>query len=146
MSLPCDGLEMARHKYRVTSLMFGSSSAPDFTHDPRPDHHRPSFDSTTSIFKLGHQINNMGADFIVRLAHRRRVSASSGRSVARRSSSTYSTASSLSDEVMDMTLPLAPREDDYNMSDSARRAQLLARCRLFREPWKSARPLVVEEK
>lgn len=56
-------------------------------------------------------------------------------------SSTSSTSSELSAEVLEATLPMAPREDNFNMSEKDRRASLLARCRKAVEPWKSAQPL-----
>jgi hypothetical protein len=38
---------------------------------------------------------------------------------------------------------MAPREDDFAMTEQARTASLLARCkRAATEPWKSAKPLV----
>lgn len=59
--------------------------------------------------------------------------------------STSSASSYLSDEVLESTLPMAPREDDFNMSEKDRTASLLARCRrAATEPWKSAKPLVVK--
>ena len=66
------------------------------------------------------------------------------RSSALSTMSTYSTSSTnstLSDEVLQATLPMAPREDDFNMSEKDRTASLLARCRRAVEPWKSAKPL-----
>ena len=56
-------------------------------------------------------------------------------------SSATSTNSDLSAEVLEATLPMAPREDNFNMSEKDRRASLLARCRKAVEPWKSAKPL-----
>lgn len=57
-----------------------------------------------------------------------------------------SSTSSLSEEVMGMTLPMAPREDDYNMSEKLQSVRLLAKCkRAAKEPWKSAKPLPVKE-
>jgi len=56
-------------------------------------------------------------------------------------SSASSTKSGLSIEVLEATLPMAPREDNFNMSEKDRAASLLARCRKAVEPWKSAKPL-----
>lgn len=51
-------------------------------------------------------------------------------------------SSSLDERVAATTLPLAPREDDYNMSEAARQKRLLAKCkRADKEPWKSAKVL-----
>jgi len=45
-----------------------------------------------------------------------------------------------------MTVPMAPREDDYNMSEKTRQAGLLAKCkRADKAPWKNAKPLPVHE-
>ncbi|KAK5127919.1 hypothetical protein LTR85_005036 [Meristemomyces frigidus] len=56
--------------------------------------------------------------------------------------SASSSTSSLDETVLKMTLPLAPREDDYNMSEQTRQARLLAKCRRAEKaPWKNARPL-----
>lgn len=59
------------------------------------------------------------------------------------SSRSFSSSSSdLSDEILGMTLPMAPREDNYNMSEKQRQQRLFAKCkRAATEPWKSARPL-----
>lgn len=65
----------------------------------------------------------------------RRKSTDSARSLS-------SSSSGLSDEFLGMTLPIAPREDNYNMSEEQRQQRLLAKCkRAATEPWKSARPL-----
>lgn len=73
--------------------------------------------------------------------------------LARRKSSTSSSSdnynsnmnnssTSLDSKTLSMTLPIAPREDDYNMSEETRQQRLLTKCsRKSREPWKSARPL-----
>jgi hypothetical protein len=67
----------------------------------------------------------------------------SRRSSALSTASASSTSSDLSTEVLASTLPLAPREDDFNMSEKDRAASLLARCRrAATEPWKSAKPLM----
>lgn len=67
----------------------------------------------------------------------------SRRSSALSTASASSTSSDLSIEVLESTLPLAPREDDFNMSEKDRAASLLARCRrAATEPWKSAKPLM----
>lgn len=58
-------------------------------------------------------------------------------SLSRRSSS----ASSMDDKFLEMTLPIAPREDNYNMSEATRKQRMLAKCRKAQEPWKSAKPL-----
>lgn len=42
---------------------------------------------------------------------------------------------------LEMTLPIAPREDNRNMSEETRKQRLLAKCRKAQEPWKSAKPL-----
>ncbi|KAF7196229.1 hypothetical protein HII31_02296, partial [Pseudocercospora fuligena] len=58
------------------------------------------------------------------------------------SSSASSSSSSLDETLMTTTLPLAPREDDYNMSEETRRQRLLAKCKRSNiEPWKSAKPI-----
>jgi len=58
-------------------------------------------------------------------------------------SATTST-SSLDESLREMTLPLAPREDDYNMSEKQREARLISKCkRAEKAPWKNAKPLPV---
>ncbi|KAM0716707.1 hypothetical protein Q7P37_008152 [Cladosporium fusiforme] len=74
--------------------------------------------------------------FLHSLPHPRRRS-----SALSTSSSSSSSSTNLPAEVLEATLPMAPREDNFNMSEKDRRASLLARCRRFTEPWKSARPL-----
>lgn len=70
--------------------------------------------------------------------HLRRKSTDSMKSVH----SVSSSSSDLSEEVLGMTLPMAPREDNYNMSESERQQRLIAKCkRGYKEPWKSAKPL-----
>jgi len=65
------------------------------------------------------------------------------RSSALSTASASSASSNLSTEVLEATLPMAPREDDFNMSEKDRAASLLARCRrAATEPWKSAKPLL----
>lgn len=68
--------------------------------------------------------------------------------ISRRTStaSTSSSSSSPSTPVVDekfleMTVPISPREDDYNMSEKSRQERLLATCRKAQEPWKSAKAL-----
>ncbi|CAK3998134.1 Hypothetical predicted protein [Lecanosticta acicola] len=56
--------------------------------------------------------------------------------------STQSSTSSIDLTLASTTLPLAPREDDYNMSEETRQKTLLAKCkRANKEPWKSAKAL-----
>jgi hypothetical protein len=56
--------------------------------------------------------------------------------------STSSSTSTLDDTLRTMTLPMAPREDDYNMSEKQRQARILAKCkRAEKAPWRDARPL-----
>ncbi|EME84635.1 uncharacterized protein MYCFIDRAFT_210935 [Pseudocercospora fijiensis CIRAD86] len=56
--------------------------------------------------------------------------------------SATSSSSSLHETLMTTTLPLAPREDNYNMSEETRRQILLAKCKRSNiEPWKSAKPI-----
>lgn len=69
----------------------------------------------------------------------RRTSAAS--TLSRRSSSSASSSSTADDKFFEMTLPLAPREDNYNMPEATRQQRLLAKCRKAQEPWKSAKPL-----
>jgi hypothetical protein len=60
--------------------------------------------------------------------------------------STSSSTSSLDSTLRDMTVPIAPREDDYNMSEETRRARLLAKCkRADKAPWRDAKPLPSNE-
>lgn len=56
-------------------------------------------------------------------------------------SSSPSSPSSIPAELLTTTLPLAPREDNSNMSEAQREARLRARCRRATEPWRSARML-----
>jgi len=66
----------------------------------------------------------------------------------RKSSDSALSASSitpLDESILKMTLPLAPREDDYNMSEKTLQARLFAKCkRTEKGPWKDARPLPVQ--
>lgn len=56
--------------------------------------------------------------------------------------SATSSSSSIDEALMTTTLPLAPREDDYSMSEESRQRRLLAKCkRANMQPWKSAKPL-----
>lgn len=56
--------------------------------------------------------------------------------------SANSSTSSLDDALRGMTVPMAPREDDYNMPEKTRQARLLAKCRRAdKAPWKDAKPL-----
>lgn len=60
--------------------------------------------------------------------------------------SASSSTSSLDATLRWMTVPMAPREDDYNMPEKTRQATLLAKCkRADKAPWKNARPLPVHE-
>lgn len=53
-----------------------------------------------------------------------------------------SSTSSPDETLLEMTLPMAPREDNYNMSEQTRQARLLAKCkRAEKAPWKNAKPL-----
>lgn len=44
-------------------------------------------------------------------------------------SSQHSSAPSLSEEMLVMTLPIAPRENDYRLSEKVQAARLLAKCK-----------------
>lgn len=55
--------------------------------------------------------------------------------------SASSSTDSLDHKFMEMTLPLAPREDNFNMSEKQRQQRMLSKCRKAVEPWKSAKPL-----
>lgn len=70
----------------------------------------------------------------------RRISPAS--SLSRRSSSS---ASSMDEKFLEMTLPIGPREDNRDMSEATRKQRMLAKCRKTREPWKSAKPLPARE-
>ncbi|KAK4898364.1 hypothetical protein LTR27_003960 [Elasticomyces elasticus] len=67
--------------------------------------------------------------------------------IKRRSSSgstlsTSSSKSSLDSMLLETMLPIAPREDDYNMAEKDRQARLLAKCkRAQTAPFKDAKPL-----
>lgn len=55
--------------------------------------------------------------------------------------SVNSSTESIDQKFMDMTLPLAPREDNSNMSEKQRQQRILSKCRKQVEPWKNAKPL-----
>ncbi|WPH03135.1 Hypothetical protein R9X50_00601000 [Acrodontium crateriforme] len=56
--------------------------------------------------------------------------------------SSRSSCSSLDQAILGMTVPIGPREDDYNMSEKERQARIISKCkRASKEPWKSAKPL-----
>jgi hypothetical protein len=65
--------------------------------------------------------------------------------VRRKSSGSSLSANSSTDSIdqkfLEMTIPLAPREDNSNMSEKQRQQRMLAKCRKAIEPWKSAKPL-----
>ena len=61
------------------------------------------------------------------LTTRRKSAASTASS---RSSTAASSTASLEDTLNATMLPLAPREDDYRVSEDSRRRRLLAKCRL----------------
>ncbi|KAK4961439.1 hypothetical protein LTR17_001741 [Elasticomyces elasticus] len=71
--------------------------------------------------------------------------------IKRRSSSgstlsTSSSKSSLDSMLLETMLPIAPREDDYNMAEKDRQARLLAKCkRAQTAPFKDAKPLPLRE-
>ena len=68
-----------------------------------------------------------------------RTSSFSGRTLSASSSS-----SSLDSTLRSMTVPMGPREDDYNMSQKQQEARLLAKCkRAQTAPFNDAKPLPV---
>ncbi|PIA94314.1 hypothetical protein CB0940_08479 [Cercospora beticola] len=67
---------------------------------------------------------------------------SSRRTSSPSADSTNSSRTSIDETLLANTLPLAPREDNYAMSEETRQQRLLAKCkRINMEPWKSAKPL-----
>jgi hypothetical protein len=62
-------------------------------------------------------------------------------STSSKSSSANSSTESLDRMIMDNTIPMGPREDNFNMDEKTRQQRMLAKCRIAREPWKSAKPL-----
>ncbi|KAI5362192.1 hypothetical protein Slin15195_G058430 [Septoria linicola] len=67
---------------------------------------------------------------------------SSRRTSTQSTDSTNSSRSSIDEALMATTLPIAPREDNYAMSEETRQQRLLAKCkRVNMEPWKSAKPI-----
>jgi len=67
----------------------------------------------------------------------------------RRSSRSRTLSATSSDSLLDrtlweMTLPIAPREDDYNMSEKNRQTNLLGQCqRAQTVPFRNAKPLPI---
>ncbi|KAK0911136.1 hypothetical protein LTR91_002883 [Friedmanniomyces endolithicus] len=66
------------------------------------------------------------------------------RSSRSRTLSATSSDSSLDRTLWEMTLPIAPREDDYNMSEKDRQAMLLAKCKRAQAvPFRNAKSLPI---
>ncbi|KAK5148262.1 hypothetical protein LTR32_000376 [Rachicladosporium monterosium] len=66
---------------------------------------------------------------------------STRRSPRSRTISATSSDSSLDRTLWEMTLPIAPREDDYNMPEKDRQAMLLAKCKRAQTvPFRNAKP------
>ncbi|KAI6882228.1 hypothetical protein KC363_g1913 [Hortaea werneckii] len=65
-----------------------------------------------------------------------------GNNLRKGSVSSTSSTSSLDAAVMNNTIPIAPREDDYSMPEKTRQARLLSKCkRSEKAPWRDAKPL-----
>ncbi len=65
----------------------------------------------------------------------------SRKSSASSSFSSNSSSDPFVQKFIQMTHPIGPREDNFNMDEKTRQQRILAMCRKAREPWRSAKPL-----